>query len=333
MRDLNDKSTSDELTADEWNDVPSELQNIIESTGQTLTSADLFQAAKAIAEYAAAGAFFVDSGAADAYVLAPVGSRKAPTAYSDGQRIEFIAANPCSGGAVTVNVASLGSKSITTADGGAPASAAISGRTRATYHAGNDRFELEADITSVYASRDTMYTDSGSANSLVLTAVGEAPSAYFDGMRFRARPAVDNNGSTTVDVGGLGSKSVSNAGTGFIKSGLMTEFEYVSSTDDVRIVNTEPYYSSGTGFSISDGLITQYDDFLLDGDGKIAVTFPVAFPSDIIGVSFVGTDDTTGVNDALVIGQAQLTTTTGFSADRLDSVDGAYTVRYEAMGR
>lgn len=47
MQDLNDKVIGGELTAAEWNEVPSELQNVIEASGQTLSSGDLTQLRKA----------------------------------------------------------------------------------------------------------------------------------------------------------------------------------------------------------------------------------------------------------------------------------------------
>lgn len=47
MQDLNDKVTGNKLTADEWNEVPSEIQNLIEASGQTLSSGDLTQLRKA----------------------------------------------------------------------------------------------------------------------------------------------------------------------------------------------------------------------------------------------------------------------------------------------
>lgn len=113
MQDLNDKVTGNSLTAPEWNQVPSEIQNVIESLGITLSGGDLNQLGKAIAGYAANGQFYVDSGAAGAYVLSPVGSKKAPTAYTNGMRIAFLAANGNSGGASTVNVGGLGVTSLT----------------------------------------------------------------------------------------------------------------------------------------------------------------------------------------------------------------------------
>lgn len=111
MQDLNDKASGSTLTADEWNQLPSEIQNAIESLGITLSGADLHQLGKAIAGYVANGDFYTDSGAANAYVLTQIGLKKAPTAYTDGMRVRFIPGN-MNTGASTVNVATLGLKDL-----------------------------------------------------------------------------------------------------------------------------------------------------------------------------------------------------------------------------
>lgn len=118
MQDLNDKVTGGSLSASEWNEVPSELQNVIEGLGQGLSSSDLNQLGKSIAGYAASGDFYTDSGVADAYVLTPIGSKQAPPTYANGNglRIRFAAGNTNTGPS-TVNVATLGVKSLLGEDG------------------------------------------------------------------------------------------------------------------------------------------------------------------------------------------------------------------------
>ena len=111
MQDLNDKVTGGTLTANEWNEVPGEIQNVIEALGITLSNSDLNQLGKAISGYVANGNFYTDSGIADAYVLAVVGSKQTPAEYTVGFEIRFIAGNTNTG-ASTINVASLGVKNI-----------------------------------------------------------------------------------------------------------------------------------------------------------------------------------------------------------------------------
>ena len=96
----------------------SEVQNVVEDSGQTLSAADLNQLGKAIADYVGNGDFYTDSGAADAYVLTVIGSKQSPTAYTDGMNIAFSIGNTNTG-ASTVNVAGLGVKNLSGSSGSA----------------------------------------------------------------------------------------------------------------------------------------------------------------------------------------------------------------------
>lgn len=116
MEDLNDKITGGNLSAAEWNQVPSEIQNVIENLGQVLTNADLNQLGKSIAGYVANGTFYTDSGIADAYVLTKIGLKQTPTARADGHEIRFYASNP-NAGASTVNDSALGVVDLVQEDG------------------------------------------------------------------------------------------------------------------------------------------------------------------------------------------------------------------------
>ena len=172
MQDLNDKITGDTLTAAEFVQPMSELQNVIEATGQTLSSGDLNQLGKGIAEYAASGAFYTDSGAADAYVLTAVGGKQAPAAYADGQTFTFVTANPNTG-ASTANPAGLGVKYIKLADGTDPNAGAVNGRTTLSYDLGNDWLEVPggAAAVQVFTANGT-YTPAAGVKSIKITSTG-----------------------------------------------------------------------------------------------------------------------------------------------------------------
>lgn len=107
MQDLNNKVTGGSLTADEWNEVPSELQNPIVASGQSLSSGDLNQLGKAIAAYAGGGDYYTDNGSANVITLLVIGTFQSPPAYRDGLRARFIAGNSNSG-AVTIQWPGLG---------------------------------------------------------------------------------------------------------------------------------------------------------------------------------------------------------------------------------
>lgn len=116
MQDIPTKVTGSTLTASEFNNIPDELENGITTADIALSGSDLEQLAKAMAVYAAGSDFYTDSGAADAYVLTAIGSRKSPPAYFDGMQVRFRATN-ANTGASTVNVATIGVKNIKLPDG------------------------------------------------------------------------------------------------------------------------------------------------------------------------------------------------------------------------
>ena len=149
METLNNKVTGGTLTADEWNQVPSELQNVITQTGQTLTNADLNQVGKGIAQYAGNGAFYIDSGAANAYVLTQIGTKQASTSLDDGMIIRFLVGNTNTT-ASTVNPATLGVTTFVNFNGEAfLGGELVAGEiVRAFFDAGNTRFQLLPEITT-----------------------------------------------------------------------------------------------------------------------------------------------------------------------------------------
>lgn len=134
------------LQAAEFNQIPDELENAIEDSGQTLAIGTLDQLSKAMSTYASGGDFFTDSGSADAYVLSVIGSKKAPVAYFVGMTVRFLPGN-ANTGASTVNVATLGSKNIKLADGSTnPGAGAIpaSREVQLTYDGTNFRISSTA---------------------------------------------------------------------------------------------------------------------------------------------------------------------------------------------
>lgn len=214
MEDLNDKVTGGTLTADEWNQVPSEIQNAIEGLGQTLTSSDLNQLGKAIAGYVANGTFYTDSGAADAYVLTAIGSKQSPTAYTDGFEAEFVVGNTNTTSS-TVNVATLGVISIT--DSSTAGELTAGELVRLRYNDGSGEFDIAnntgtlitaSDVTNV-AAGDIVATD-------VQAAIDELDTEKVGTASDQASQAwVSFNGSGTVAINDdLNVTSITDDGTG-----------------------------------------------------------------------------------------------------------------------
>jgi len=107
VQDLNDKVTGDALPATEWNQPMSEIQNIIEALGQSLTNADLNQLGKALAGYVGSASGYTDGGAPNAIVLSPITPLQAPPQYTNRMRVNFTK-NGTNTLPVTINVAGIG---------------------------------------------------------------------------------------------------------------------------------------------------------------------------------------------------------------------------------
>ena len=90
------------------------------------------------------GELFEDSGAADAYVLAPLTDNYTPAAYKEGMAVRFVPDNTNTG-ATTVNVSALGAKDIVLDGAALTAGAIVAGDTLTlVFDFANDRFELAA---------------------------------------------------------------------------------------------------------------------------------------------------------------------------------------------
>lgn len=140
MEDISTKASGDTLSAREFNQIPTELENAITSMGIALSSADLSQLSKALTNAAVAADFYNEGGTANARLLTGVGPRPTPTAYFDGMRVRFYSSLANTATSVTVNVAGLGVKQISgLAIGDLPAG----GNVVLVYRSVPDRFERQ----------------------------------------------------------------------------------------------------------------------------------------------------------------------------------------------
>lgn len=192
MRDIAAKANNvgDALPATDFNaNLRSELQNIPVSAGFALDAeggpdVDLNMLGKSIAMYGSGGGdFYADSGAANAYVLARSGLFKPVRAYFDGMVAVFIAGNTNTG-ASTVNVSTLGSKSITLEDGTALIGGEIIDYVVIRYSLGNDRFELLSGKSSIALPPNHI-------NGLLVSNNSGAPTTDIDISTGKARNSTD----------------------------------------------------------------------------------------------------------------------------------------------
>lgn len=111
MQDFSNKVSGSSYTAAEFNQFANELENIITTSGQSLSSGNLNQVGIAAAIYASGSDFYTEGGAANAYVCSVVGTKKAPNAYFNGMKVSFVV-SATNTGASTINVDSIGAANI-----------------------------------------------------------------------------------------------------------------------------------------------------------------------------------------------------------------------------
>jgi|GEM_PF-4429615 len=115
------KVIGSQLTATEFNDGPmTELKNAVTSTGQVLTVSDLNQLSKSMGNYASAATYFLDSGVANDYIVNTLSPLQGATQYFTGMTVNTLPLASSTGSAVTINVNSLGIKTVVTPYGGTP---------------------------------------------------------------------------------------------------------------------------------------------------------------------------------------------------------------------
>ena len=107
---LPDKITGNTYTAAEFTEFKNEIINLLTSAGLTPANNSI-QNKQAVARYASGGDFYIDSGAANAYVLGTIGSQDRPDTLINGASAVFEAGNTNTG-ASTASVNGTGAKSI-----------------------------------------------------------------------------------------------------------------------------------------------------------------------------------------------------------------------------
>jgi len=152
MRELKtyQDNVGDVLTADSFNSIADELENIIESSGQTLDDVNgpdtnLNQLSQAVNMYGSAGVFYADDGTANVYFLSrDTGSNlEDPEDYFVGMQILFKSLTTNTGNC-DVNVAGLGLRDLVYPSGSEISASDISSNDYvwAIYNNADSRFEV-----------------------------------------------------------------------------------------------------------------------------------------------------------------------------------------------
>lgn len=105
------KATGDSLTANEFNQIPDEIENAILSAGLLPDNNILDQLAKGVSQLTSDGRYFSTSGTANAIILSTISPRKELSLLTNG--LEFIfKATANNTGATTINICNLGAKDV-----------------------------------------------------------------------------------------------------------------------------------------------------------------------------------------------------------------------------
>jgi microcystin-dependent protein len=270
--------------AAEMNSLFYEIENLITSTDATLSGASAVQLQQAVAVYSSGADFYVDTGAANSYVLEAIGSKESPTAYFDGMRIRFIPDNSNSA-AATVNVAGIGPIAMAS---DTSATALIAGAVVAGteielyYHAFNTTFVI-SNISPVQIQNGSFNyaVDSGAANAIVAN-FSPAITAPVPGTTITVKIAAANTGATTINVNGGGAIAVvkfmnngSNALSPYdIQTNYLAQFQY----NGTNWVLTNPLSTELPGKVIADASGVAQNGFLLcDGTSYATSAQPALF--------------------------------------------------------
>ena len=127
--------------AENLNSYTDEINNAILGAGISLSDADVSQLRKALVNMSLSGTVYDYSGSANSITLSAKAGKATPTAYVDGMRVLFFA-TVANTGAVTVNLGSLGVKSVKASDGTDLVEGDIDGFVEIVYDITSDYFTL-----------------------------------------------------------------------------------------------------------------------------------------------------------------------------------------------
>jgi len=296
MAKFDTKVTGNQVAPDEYNNIVVGVKNVITSSDQTIDTSNT-QITKGIADYAAVGTFYTDSGAANAYVLSSIGSRLAPNAYAEGMEIRFRAGNSNTG-ASTVNVAGLGLKNIKKADGSTDIESgdiSTDYDTRARYDGTVFRLSSFSDVNNFTVNGK--FNTSGSAQTISSGAITYNQLVC----NLRGEGNLDDtlttiNGGTAGDIiilGMGGSEDItidSGAGNIIMRNNIdrhltsagdkMTLYYDGTNWTALAIESTQDFLfsSASNGYQyLPSGYIMQYGVVSVGANSTVTVTLPIAY--------------------------------------------------------
>lgn len=259
MRDIDTKVTGDTLSADEFNDIPDELESAITSTGIALSAGGLTQLSQSIVNYAGNGDFYTDSGSGTAYQLGIIGTNQQVPGYADGQQIRFIAANTNTGTAPTVQVGALGAVTITDTAGAVIVTGDI--------QAGSVITLSYDDVSSKFFLFEAFRTNSTETTSGVIEIATDAETQ------------TGTDATRAVTPAGLQSKVASTTVKGIVE--LATDAETQTGTDATRSVTPASLASFSSDLTAATGHATMPGGLIIQWGSTGAVSSGATISFDI----------------------------------------------------
>lgn len=130
--------------------------------------------------------------------------------------------------------------------------------------------------------------DTGTANALVV-ALTPAPSAYTAGMQVNVKVANNSTGAATVNVNGLGAKTIQRngaaLGSGALVAGQIYRLIYDGTYFQMTPTSEVASLAANGYVKLSSGLIIQWAvTSSFSSEGGQTVTFPIAFPNACLAV-------------------------------------------------
>lgn len=217
--------------------------------------------------------YAVDTGAADAYVVA---LPYTATAYTDGMQVVF-KATAVNTGACTINVDSLGAKSITRQDGSAPIAGDIAADkiTEIRYNSTSGNFEIQGSIGAA-AGTGTMALQN--ANAVAIT----GGTADFSALSLGGTAVTTLAGEINI----LDGATISTAEINILDGATFTTAEANTAADGISNPPLAGDSTAGRSFRIAE---------LVVDDGTTASTVKCTLTSVFNGDAISETDNITGV--------------------------------------
>jgi hypothetical protein len=201
------KVTGDSLTANEFNQIPDELENLITSAGIAPNDLFLNQVGSAVAQYSNDGDFYTTSGTANDIILSALTGKYSPLNLTNGLKVRFLATENNTS-SVTINVANLGAKSLKYHNSNLVANSLSKGNYySATYNSSTDSFVLDEGLQiQIYNNVAELKNDSNAVVGSICQTKGyytnnDGGQSFYI-IREKTVSDIDNGGSILEITGG-----------------------------------------------------------------------------------------------------------------------------------